>query len=124
MQTGAGRLFCGRPARRRMTRRINGLAGPPAISGNLLPNERAIATTCGRAVRGRERIKNRARIISGDGRRARSGGRIYCAEALASLRVAPTRAASEAAMKASRPPSSTAAGLPVSTPVRRSFTSW
>lgn len=48
----------------------------------------------------------------------------YCAEALASLRVAPTRDASDAAMKSSSPPSSTASGLPFSTPVRRSFTIW
>ncbi len=48
----------------------------------------------------------------------------YRADALASLRVAPDLAASAAAMNASRSPSSTAAGLPFSTPVRRSFTNW
>ncbi len=48
----------------------------------------------------------------------------YCALALASERVAPTRLASDAAMNVSRSPSSTASGLPRSTPVRRSFTSW
>ncbi len=56
---------------------------------------------------------------------ARGGAPPYfyraCAEA--SLRVAPTRAASAAAMNSSKSPSSTASGLPVSTPVRRSFTS-
>ncbi len=47
----------------------------------------------------------------------------YSAFALASLRVAPARAASAAAMNSSSSPSSTASGLPVSTPVRRSLTS-
>ena len=47
----------------------------------------------------------------------------YRACALASDRVAPDLAASAAAMNSSRSPSSTASGLPFSTPVRRSFTS-
>lgn len=47
---------------------------------------------------------------------------VYCALALASDRVAPTRAARAAAINASRSPSSTALGFPVSTLVRRSFT--
>jgi len=42
--------------------------------------------------------------------------------ALGQLRVAPTRCASDAAMNSSKFPSSTAAGLPVSTSVRKSFT--
>ena len=46
------------------------------------------------------------------------------AEALASDRVPPTRWARAAAMNSSRSPSSTAAGLPFSTLVRRSFTIW
>lgn len=46
----------------------------------------------------------------------------YWARELAALRVIPARAASAAAMKASRSPSSTAEGLPFSTPVRRSLT--
>ena len=46
----------------------------------------------------------------------------YRAFALASERVAPALAARAAAMNASRSPSSTAAGLPVSVPVRKSFT--
>ncbi len=46
----------------------------------------------------------------------------YLARKLATLRVAPARAASAAAMKASRSPSNTAEGLPFSTPVRRSLT--
>jgi hypothetical protein len=48
----------------------------------------------------------------------------YRAFALASDRVAPDRAARAAAMNSSRSPSSTASGLPFSTPVRRSFTNW
>ncbi len=47
---------------------------------------------------------------------------VYWALALASERVAPTRWASAAAMKSSSEPSSTAAGLPFSTPVRKSLT--
>ncbi len=52
----------------------------------------------------------------------RSTRESYSAIAEASERVAPTLAASDAAIKGSRLPSSTAAGLPVSWLVRRSFT--
>ena len=59
------------------------------------------------------------------GGEGRAPGRMHQrAFALASERVAPTRLASAAAMKSSSSPSSTASGLPFSTLVRRSFTSW
>jgi hypothetical protein len=71
------------------------------------------------------RIRNGRRFTASlRRRRPQPDRRCYRACALASLRVAPARAASAAAMNASSSPSSTASGFPVSTPVRRSFTSW